>query len=103
MLAFVSFSKNNTYFLKHMKLKRKTCMRFFKMSLDFPFQVACLAANYLKGFFFYTSKRKVVCLFVAVVFFFFLMRLSLPQKASFKNQSLYFCQMETQKRPLILC
>lgn len=70
MLAFVSFLKNTTYFLKHMKLKRKMRMRFFKNEFGFSFslQVACLAANYLKGFFFpflffFTSlERKVVCL-----------------------------------------
>lgn len=43
MLAFVSFSENNTYFLKHMKLKRKMRMRFFfKMSLDFLFHFQLL-------------------------------------------------------------
>ena len=55
MLAFVSFSKNNTYFLKH-EVKRKNAYEvFFKVSLDFPFllQVACLVANYLKEFFFF--------------------------------------------------
>lgn len=64
MLAFVSFSKNNTYFLKHMNLKGKNAYEvfFFKNEFGFSFslQVACLAANYLKGllFFFYIMGEK---------------------------------------------
>ena len=44
MLAFVSFSKNNTYFLKHMNLKGKNAYEvfFFKLSLDFPFHFKLL-------------------------------------------------------------
>ena len=66
MLAFVSFSKNNTYFLKHMNLKGKNAYEvfFFKNEFGFSFslQVACLAANYLKGllFFFTSWERKVI-------------------------------------------
>ena len=83
MLAFVSFSKNNTYFLKH-EVKRKNAYEvFFKVSLDFPFllQVACLVANYLKEFFFFRTslERKVI---------FFFMGLSFPQKTSFKTNLL---------------
>lgn len=78
MLAFVSFLKNNTYFLKH-EFKRKKCVWgvFLKNEFGFSFslQVACLAANYLKGllFFFFTSwERKVI--------FFFKMRLCLHER-----------------------
>lgn len=67
ILAFVSFSKNNTYFLKHMKLKGKMRMRyFFKNEFGFSFssQVTCLAANYLKGFFLHDWRERVcVCVF----------------------------------------
>lgn len=42
MLAFVSFSKNNTYFLKH-EFKRKNAYEvFFKMSLEFLFHFKLL-------------------------------------------------------------
>lgn len=43
VLAFVSFSKNNTYFFETYDVKKKNAYEvFFKMSLDFPFHFKLL-------------------------------------------------------------
>ena len=85
MLAFVSFSKNNTYFLKHMNLKGKNAYEVFFLNWVwiFLFTSSCLFSCKLSQritFFFFTSwERKVI---------FFLNETLPSRKASFKTNLL---------------